>query len=80
MKFVIKEIAKKKGVSMLELANRIGITPPSMSNIVNGKLTPSLETLEKIADALDVPIGELFGQTDKSICCPVCGSKVKLEE
>ena len=31
-----------------------------MSNIVNGKSTPSLETLEKIANVLEVDITELF--------------------
>ena len=31
-----------------------------MSNIVNGKSTPSLETLERIANALEVDVPELF--------------------
>ena len=43
-----------------EIFETVGITRANMSNIVNGKSTPSLETLEKIANALEVDITELF--------------------
>lgn len=38
----IKEIAKEKGVTIAALAEKIGITQASMSNIVNGKINPKL--------------------------------------
>lgn len=56
----IKEIAKEKGVTIAALAEKIEITQPSMSNIVNGKINPKIETLEKIAEALGVAITDLF--------------------
>ena len=60
MELRIKDVLKEKKVTVVSLAGMIGITQPNMSNIVNGKSTPSLETLEKIANALGVDITELF--------------------
>lgn len=56
----IKEVLKEKRVTVVSLAETIGVAQPSMSNIVNGRTTPSLDTLRKIAKALDVAIQELF--------------------
>jgi len=60
MKHRIKEILKEKGLTVVTLAGLVGITQPNMSNIVNGNSNPSIETLEKIATALDVPVAELL--------------------
>lgn len=60
MELRVKDVLKEKKVTVVSLAGMIGITQPNMSNIVNGKSTPSLETLEKIANALGVDITELF--------------------
>ncbi|WP_352422271.1 helix-turn-helix transcriptional regulator [Proteiniphilum sp.] len=56
----IKEIAKRRSVTGVALAEMIGITQQNMSNIMNGKINPSLDTLQKIADALGVTVPELF--------------------
>ena len=68
MELRIKDVLKEKKVTVVSLAGMIGITQPNMSNIVNGKSTPSLETLEKIASALEVDITELFGQIGRASC------------
>jgi len=61
MKNRIKEIiSERPDFSVAKLAREVNITQPNMSNIVNGKKNPSMETLEKIALALDVEISELF--------------------
>ena len=60
MELRIREILESKEVKVSSLAEAVGITIANMSNIVNGKSTPSLETLEKIANALGVDITELF--------------------
>jgi transcriptional regulator with XRE-family HTH domain len=62
MELRTKEICKKQGLTIAELAEVVGITRANMSNIVNNKTTPSLPTLERIASALNVPITELFEQ------------------
>ena len=55
----LKEILKDKGLTMVQLAELSGITPSNLSNYTNGKVSPTLETLNKIADALNIDITEL---------------------
>lgn len=56
----IKELCKENRLSISRLSEIVGITQPNMSNIANGKTSPSLDLLERIANALNVPISELF--------------------
>lgn len=52
-----------------------------MSNITNEKSIQSLETLNKIADALKVPVTELFEQPKSdtaSLTCPHCGKNIEI--
>lgn len=80
MIFRIKEIAKRKKITGVELSQKVGITQQNMSNIINGKLRPSLDTLEKIASALDVPLRDLFdGEEEENIIkCPNCGKRINI--
>ena len=57
----IKEVIKNKGYSVTSLAEKIGMTQVSLSRIINGN--PTVETLKKIATALDVDIRDLFNPT-----------------
>ena len=59
----IRELLKEKGISGIELADIVGVTPVSVSNILNGKNFPRPELLLKISQALDVDIRELFNST-----------------
>lgn len=54
----IKEVLKEKGVTAKELADRLGVTQPSISFAINGN--PTVETLERIAAALGVQVTDLF--------------------
>ncbi len=56
----IKELRKAKGLSQDELSEKINIDPKHLSRIEVGKSYPSLDTLEKTANALNVEIKELF--------------------
>jgi len=78
MNLRIKEICKAKGVTITQLASDLNIKQESLSRTINGN--PTIETLEKIASALNVPITELFEPpaTDV-ITCPKCGTKFKME-
>jgi len=58
MNLRIKEICKQKNTSVSDLAVKMGIKQESLSRAINGN--PQLETLEKIAAALNVPVTELF--------------------
>lgn len=55
---------ESKDIKVSSLAETVGITRANMSNIVNGKSTPSLDTLDRIATALNVDITELFKKND----------------
>lgn len=60
----IKELLKEKRCTGKELAERIGINRVTMVNIINGKSNPSFDTIVKIADALDVPLWQLFASKE----------------
>lgn len=56
----IQELRKSKKLTQEELAEMVGIGTPNISYFETGKFSPSVETLEKLAKALDVEIYELY--------------------
>lgn len=56
----IKEVRKAKGLTQERLAELVGIGTPNISYIETGKFSPSIETFEKIAEALEVKPHELY--------------------
>ena len=56
----IKFLRKAKNYTQELFAERIDIEPQSLSNIERGKFAPSIETLQKIANALKVQPYELY--------------------
>ena len=60
MKTRIKEIRNKKNISQVQLAELLGITQPSLAAIESGKRVPKLETLMRIAAALDTSVLSLL--------------------
>lgn len=82
MNLRIKEVLKERKITVVSLAGSVGMAQPSMSNIVNGKTMPSLETLEKIANAIGCPVTELFEQPKTgtaSLTCPHCGKNINIK-
>ena len=76
----IKEVIKEKGMTITELADKMGINRVNLSNMVNGN--PTVETLNKIAGALEVPVTELFEQPksgSSSLTCPHCGKNINIK-
>lgn len=59
----IKEIAKEKGISMEDIANSLGINRVTLSRNINGN--PTLSTIHKIAEVLDVDVKDLLISTKK---------------
>ena len=55
----IKDICQRKGITQKELAEKLGITDISLNKTLRGEY-PQLQSLEKIAIALEIPITELF--------------------
>jgi transcriptional regulator with XRE-family HTH domain len=56
----IKEIRQSRNLKQPALSNIVDVDPQYISRIETGKSSPSLDTLEKIAKALDVEVKELF--------------------
>lgn len=62
----IKELCKERGILLKDLAIRLGITPIGLSQSINQKY-PQLQTLERIAEALNVEVSELFAPKEDFI-------------
>ena len=62
----IKELRKKHKISQEELAKQAGITYSTLIKIESGANdNPTIKTMKKIADALDVSLDELAGRNKK---------------
>ena len=64
MKLKVDDILKLQGISKKELAERMGITPGSLSRLLSGG-NPTMLTLSNIASSLNVSIGDLFDDEKK---------------
>ena len=56
----LRELREERGLSMRALARLSGLSANALSMIERGKASPSVSTLYKLADALEVPITTLF--------------------
>jgi len=73
----IKEVLKRKGITQKELAVRLKVSEPLISNAISGN--PTLKTLREIADALDVNVSSLIEEPAADvISCPYCGGKIRV--
>lgn len=81
MNLRVKEVCKERGVTITYLAEMLGIKQESLSRAINGN--PTLDTLQKIAIALNVPVSALFDEVqpnDNTIKCPNCGTELELKK
>ena len=79
----IELLIKEKGITWLLLLKRWTHKAKLICNIEKSILSK----LEKVAEALDVPMWQLFaspeevkGEEENTITCPHCGKKIKLEK
>ncbi|MEI6213373.1 MAG: helix-turn-helix transcriptional regulator [Desulfuromonadales bacterium] len=63
----IKELRKRVGLSQDQLAEKVGIDGKYLSRIEVGKRCPSIDTLERVADSLQVEIKELFDYSHHNV-------------
>lgn len=59
----IRNIRRKRRIRMVELTRDANISPGMLSGIEHGKVRPSLKTIQRISQVLDIPLGHFF-QTD----------------
>lgn len=56
----IQAIRTERGLSVRKIAGMASITPSMLSQIENGQVNPSINTLRAIAQALDTPLYKFF--------------------
>ncbi|HEY8402031.1 MAG TPA: helix-turn-helix transcriptional regulator [Cytophagaceae bacterium] len=61
----IKQLREEKGYSVRELAKRAGLSKTTVSEVENNIVdNPKKETIERLAKALDVPVGLLMEEDE----------------
>ena len=63
----IRYYRKQKGMTQQELADKLHISYVGISQYETGKRNPKLETMSRIADALDIPVKLLYGSIEEYI-------------
>ena len=63
LKLRVKEIMSLKGMSREELADKVGVSKTTISNINSENNLPTIHLLFQLAEALDVDIREMFVPT-----------------
>jgi transcriptional regulator with XRE-family HTH domain len=62
----IRNYRLQKGMSQGDIEKRTGLLRCYLSRVENGHTIPSLETLAKIATAMEVPLAQFFGSTHQN--------------
>ncbi|MGH2854000.1 MAG: helix-turn-helix domain-containing protein [Solirubrobacteraceae bacterium] len=62
---VIRRLREERGVTQEDLAHEAGVTTGTLSKIERGLANPSWTTVERIARALSVSLGELGAAVDR---------------
>ena len=75
----VKEICQYKGITLRQLAEKVGVSPESISRAIGEKGNPTLSTMKNIADALGVSVAHLTEDIpSNAIICPNCGAEIRL--
>jgi transcriptional regulator with XRE-family HTH domain len=61
----LRELREQKKLSQADIEKRTGLIRCYVSRVENGHTIPSIETLEKIAHALEMPMYQLFYDGEK---------------
>jgi len=61
----LRQLRNSKHLSQGDIEKRTGLLRCHISRLENGHTVPSIETLEKLAAAFDVPLWEIFYEGDQ---------------
>ncbi len=64
---LLQKILEEKKITSKWLAEKTGLTPATISSIINGKSSPKVDTLKSIANVLQVPIERFFSEESEVI-------------
>jgi transcriptional regulator with XRE-family HTH domain len=60
----ILELCDKRNITLNKLGTICGITQSTLNNIKNGSRHPTISTIKKICDGLDMTLSEFFATKD----------------
>ena len=61
----IEQLCKRKNISRYRLSQESGIAQSSISTLLNRKSVPTIQTLEKICEGLDITLAQFFAGDDE---------------
>jgi transcriptional regulator with XRE-family HTH domain len=76
----LRQLREQKHMSQGDIENRTGLLRCYISRVENGHTVPSLETLERFAGVLDVPLYQLFYSGEEAPPTPSLTPRETLEE
>jgi transcriptional regulator with XRE-family HTH domain len=76
----LRQLREQKQMSQGDIEERTGLLRCYVSRVENGHTVPSLETLERFAGVLDVPLYQLFCSGDDDPPTPSLTPRKTLEE
>ena len=76
----LRQLREQKQLSQGDIQERTGLLRCYISRVENGRTVPSLETLERFAGVLDVPLYQLFFSGDEVPPTPNLTPRKTLEE
>lgn len=60
----LRVLRRGRGLSLVDLAERTGLSIGNLSQIERGVSAPSVRSLKKLSEALQISVGDLFQETD----------------
>src|SRR5947199_6284173 len=76
----IRWFREQKGLSQRDIEERTGLLRCYISRVENGHTIPSLDTLERLTSALEIPLYQLFYEGDEPPALPDLGKRHTAEE
>jgi transcriptional regulator with XRE-family HTH domain len=76
----LRQLREQKQLSQGDIEERTGLLRCYVSRVENGHTVPSLETLERFAGVLDVPLYQLFFSGEEAPQTPSLTPRKTLEE
>ena len=71
----IKEKAKENGMTITNIAERLGVMQQALSRTINNPRI-TLEDMEKIAAVIGCKVADFMEEKKDTIYCPYCGKKI----
>jgi transcriptional regulator with XRE-family HTH domain len=76
----LKKLREDRSLSQGDIEKRTGLLRCYISRVENGHTVPSLETLERLAAALEIPLHQLFYEGDREPALPNLSKRQSTEE